>query len=447
MVINHNISALNTYNQLTKNEKATASSLQKLSSGLRINSAADDAAGLAISQKMQAQVNGLDQATRNAQDGISLVQTAEGALSETQSILQRMRTLAVQSANDTNTTVDRSAIQAEVTQLKSEIDRISTDTEFISKKLLNGDAATSSKSDPALGDIRAVGVTADTKTATVTVGSAGIAHATAATATADDLFTADKLTADRTFSINGTTLTFAANTSSADVIKGINNAGLGVVATTADSGKDLVVSTTSVGSAAKLSSNVAAASTIADDSGADATIALTDTYTAKGNTITITSGDLKGLQLDLTNSATGTGAIGTIEVTKNGGLNIQIGANAGQSTFVSIGDMSASSLGVNAVDLTTTKNASNAIDTIDAAIQKVSTQRSALGAYQNRLDHTINNLGVESQNLTSAAAAITDVDMAKEMMSYTKTNILNQAAQAMLAQANQLPQGVLQLLK
>jgi flagellin len=281
MRINHNIAALNTYRQLGAANNGQMKSMEKLSSGLRINRAGDDAAGLAISEKMRGQIRGLEMASKNSQDGISLIQTAEGALNETHSILQRMRELAVQSANDTNNTDDRTALQNEMDQLAKEIDRISNNTQFNTKNLLNG-------------------------------------------------------------SFSGTALTF------------------------------------------------------------------------------------------------------------------QVGSNSGQVIALTIGTMSASALSVGSgtgeattgLDISTaTANFSSVIASVNTAIQTVSSERSKLGAYQNRLEHTINNLGTSAENLTAAESRIRDVDMANEMMNQTKNSILSQAAQAMLAQANQQPQGVLQLLR
>ncbi len=280
MIINHNLNAMNSHRQMGINTNAAGKAMEKLSSGLRINRAGDDAAGLAISEKMRAQVRGLDQASRNAQDGISLIQTAEGGLNETHAILQRMRELAVQSANDTNDgTTDRDALQKEVSQLIVEIDRIAGNTKFNGKDLLNGATA---------------------------------------------------------------------------------------VATT---GYKFHI-------------------------GAD-----------KGQSITLTIANMK---------ATGT----------------KLGLNG---------------LSVNAI--TTQAGADGAIATINTAINTVSTERAKLGAYQNRLEHTIKNLDNSSENLQAAESRIRDVDMAKEMMNFSKNNILQQASQAMLAQANQQPQGVLQLLR
>lgn len=273
MIINHNLPGISSLNYLNKNSKSASDSMEKLSSGLRINKAADDAAGLTTSQKMQSQINGLDKAQSNAQDGISLLQTAEGGLNETQSILQRMNELATQAANDTNVTIDRSAVKSEIDQLAGEIDHIAQSTNFNNQNLLSASGA----------------------------------------------------------------LTFQV---------GATSNGYDSMAITLDSVKS------------------------------DAT-----------------------------------------------------------------------TLAVNALDVSSNSAATTSMSTIQAAIDTVSTARSYVGAVQNRLTHTINNLSIEDQNLTSASAAITDTDMAKEMMNYSKENVLQQAAQSMLAQANQNPQSVLKLLQ
>lgn len=270
MIINTNMSSLISQNNLNNTQASIQSSLSKLSSGYRINTAADDAAGLAISQKMQAQVNGLNQANRNAQDGISLIQTAEGAMGQTQSILQRMRELAVQSSNGTNTTADRNQIQLEVGALQSEISRIASTTQFNTKNLLSG---------------------------------------------------------------------------------------------------------------------------------------------------------------------------------KISGTLIQVGANGGQTISLTIATMTAAALSVGtSVSVGTVSAATTAIGKISAAIDKVSSARAKLGALQNRLTHTIANLTTASQNMTAAESQITDVDMAAEMSTFTKNQVLSQAGVAMLAQANQAPQAILKLL-
>ncbi len=274
MRINHNIAALNTYRQLGTANAGQMKSMEKLSSGLRINRAGDDAAGLSISEKMRGQIRGLEQASRNSQDGISLIQTAEGALNETHAILQRMRELAVQGANDTNVTADRDSIKSELKELKKEIDRISTDTEFNTQKLIK----------------------------------------------------------------------------------------------------------------------------------------------------------------------------------ENGTYDFQVGANSAQTITLSIGAMNASALNTGLTSagisgLTDSADFTAFITNVNSAITKVSEERSKLGAVQNRLEHTIANLDTSAENLTASESRVRDVDMAKEMMNQTKNSILAQASQAMLAQANQQPQGVLQLLR
>ncbi|NFS27800.1 MULTISPECIES: flagellin N-terminal helical domain-containing protein [Clostridium] len=272
MIINHNMNAMNAHRQMVGNTSNAGKAMEKLSSGLRINRAGDDAAGLAISEKMRGQIRGLDQGSRNAQDGISLIQTAEGALNETHSILQRMRELSVQSSTATNTTADRQALATEFNQMKEEITRIGTQTEFNTKKLLSGGATS---------------------------------------------------------------------------------------------------------------------------------------------------------------------------------LKFQVGANANQTIDLKIGNMTAAATGlkISAATISTDTGAQAAITTVNDAIAAVSTERANLGSVQNRLEHTINNLSTSSENLQASESRIRDVDMAKEMMSFSKNNILQQAAQAMLSQANQQPQGVLQLLR
>ncbi|MFB5166827.1 flagellin [Parageobacillus toebii] len=368
MRINHNIAALNTYRQLAFNNTQAAKNIEKLSSGLRINRAGDDAAGLAISEKMRGQIRGLEQASRNAQDAISLIQTAEGALNETHSILQRMRELAVQAANDTNTSTDRQAIQDEITQLVSEIDRIANTTEFNETKLLNGGLGSKLNTATSVSDMLTVSGVGDVK---ITGAKAG------------------------TY-----TLTFSAATTGFDV-------------------------------KLEIDSNTTQTIHVANSTGITAL-----NFTDLGITV---KGNPGGFDLSNVNNT-------AIEIL-SGAATFHIGANEGQNLQLGINDMGASALGVSGIDITVQSNANAAITTIQNAIQLVSSERSKLGAVQNRLEHTINNLGTSAENLTAAESRIRDVDMAKEMMEFTKNNILTQAAQAMLAQANQQPQGVLQLLR
>ncbi|KIL71938.1 flagellin [Bacillus badius] len=395
MRINHNIAALNTYRQLNSANGAQGKSMEKLSSGLRINRAGDDAAGLAISEKMRGQIRGLDMASKNSQDAISLIQTAEGALNETHDILQRMRELAVQSANDTNTDDDRKELQKEVTQLQTELSRISTDTNFNTKTLLDG----------SLGKKFNGATTNTTELGSVKIADGG------------------SLVAGNSVSVNQV-VTHAAESAG----------GLGDGAF----------------------EKVAFELTLGDGATGTTTVEFTKAELDAGTTSKeITIGDAK-FTVDVKDAATlsaskanGAAAKTTDDklTLEDNSLTFHIGANSNQSITLDINDMSSKGLKVDALDISTQKGADAAITTIDDAIKSVSAERSKLGAYQNRLEHTINNLNTSSENLTAAESRIRDVDMAREMMEQTKNSILSQASQAMLAQANQQPQGVLQLLR
>ena len=344
--------------------------MEKLSSGFRINRAGDDAAGLSISEKMRGQIRGLNQASRNAQDSISLIQTAEGALSETHAILQRMRELAVQGANDTNETVDRNAINEELSSLATEITRIAETTQFNEKNLLNGDLSTS------VGTIGSAVLTSGVSEINLQGASAG------------------------TYRI-------------------------------AISGLEITLTDTAAGGSSA-TVNIGAAPTGLDTK--------TATFGQLGISLTINA-SLADLSA--------TDATAEFVVSGTGSVNLQIGANTtgDENMVISIDAMDAATLGVGSLDVNDNTNAKAAVDAVNTAINTVSTQRSKLGAFQNRLEHTIKNLDNSSENLQAAESRIRDVDMAKEMMEFTKNNILQQAAQAMLAQANQAPQGVLQLLR
>lgn len=455
MIINHNVAALNTHRQLAANTANTNKNIEKLSSGLRINRAGDDAAGLAISEKMRGQIRGLDQASRNAQDGISLIQTAEGALNETHSILQRMRELGVQAGNDTNTGTDRNEIQKEIGQLNAEIDRISGTTEFNTQTLLNGSlGATASSSVPANVEVvSSSGLRPGEYTVTVTAaatkaemeGDAQYADAgaisTAFGATDKDI-TINGVQIDTTGVVDEATLEAAFNKNSKTTgFTASWTAGEGITFTANEfgSGKSLTI-----GGANK--ALVDGATTLTD--GLDATATVLDKTAGTTTSITGTGQKL------IYGSAEFTGkAVGASDITAaTSGASIHIGANKDQVMFVDINQIDTTTLGnttdkVKDINVLTTAGAEKAIKTVDDAIKQVSGERSKLGAFQNRLEHTINNLGTTSENLTAAESRVRDVDMAKEMMSQTKNNILAQAAQAMLAQANQQPQGVLQLLR
>lgn len=402
MRINHNIAALNTYRQYNNANDAQAKTMEKLSSGMRINNAADDAAGLAISEKMRGQIRGLDKAASNAQDANSLIQTAEGALNETTDILQRMRELAVQAGNDTNTETDRNEIQKEVNSLTSEVNRIGNTTEFNTQKLLNGDKDGSEAVTKEAGEF--------------TFKLSG---------TLDDV------------TIDGKTLKYDA-------------AGDGT-----SSFKDAASLATLIGNTDDLKDKYSAANN-----------AGTLTLTQKSGKESATDAKVGGATTDFTVATKG--AEGK-EAGKGNSLKFQIGANENQSLTLNISDMTASALGIatkgnadsklavtdgtnnttieQALDLSTHDKAGEAVTKIQSAIEKVSGERSKLGANQNRLDHTIKNLSTSSENLSSAESRIRDTDMAKTMMEQTKNSILAQASQAMLSQANQQPQQVLQLLR
>ncbi|WP_419158287.1 flagellin [Rossellomorea sp. BNER] len=417
MRINHNIAALNTYRQLNAANNAQSSSMEKLSSGLRINKAGDDAAGLAISEKMRGQIRGLDMAAKNAQDGISLISTAEGALNETHSILQRMRELAVQSANDTNTSSDRSEIQKEIDQLSKEVTRISTDTEFNTKKLLNGDmgktyAVTANTMDSALQNVKVTGSDITTGTYTITATAAGTDTVTLPTNTAATGFDNTDITvADGTkfgnyklnvTNHNGTTADFEL----------IGPDGKSTVVTGKADDGDLAIggitfafSSNAVTSNGTLEFSLTNSNIDFDLSGAK-TVTASPITSYAGETI-----NLGGIEFEARWGAATNGDVLTLNVTDKA-VKFHIGANEDQNTSLSINDMSASALGVNALVVTTQTGANTAIETINKAIETVSGERSKLGAYQNRLEHTINNLGTSSENLTAAESRIRDVDYA-----------------------------------
>ena len=539
MVIQHNMAAANTNRQLGIITGSLSKSTEKLSSGYRINRAADDAAGLSISEKMRGQIRGLNQASTNAQDGISLIQTAEGALSESHSILQRMRELAVQSANGTETDDDRAAVQAEVEQLQEELTRISETTEFNTMKLLDGSlegAAATTGSGPKFG---VVDTTLDG--ALVTSNVAGVKVATAAVATTkpgqetaiwdatgkiltlnlslgkvytqdeidglisnakqedsaatgtpaevtvtlkNGVFAADAATTNGTATVAGTksvsddgtvtgfvgadTVSFTANKYGGEFKDTTFD-----IDFTAEAGKENIETTTAISYSATNAVTAGAykihlaagqeytAEDIEDilaEAGFDFDVALSGATPDEPNTLfgTTSGSSVSTITMDGGTAGTGLGSTkalwgqeGYEGTSAGGGVTLQIGANEGQTMSFSIGDMSARALGVDAnkVNLNTQEEAQKSITTIDNAIKKVSEARGRMGAAQNRLEHTISNLDTSSENLQTAESRIRDVDMAEEMVTYSKNNILQQAAQSMLAQANQATQGVLSLIR
>ena len=470
MVVQHNLTAMNSNRMLGLTTNTQAKSTEKLSSGYKINRAADDAAGLSISEKMRKQIRGLTQASSNAQDGISAVQTAEGALNEVQDMLQRMNELAVKAANGTNSMDDRSYIQNEIDQLTTEIDRVAETTKFNETYLLKGN-----KQDPKeftasyqinklktgtdIFTADGTKITTDTDLdAAITAGkdiyTAAPTHS-AASSTNTGLtlnYTGADLTTAKTLSYDGTNWKDGANT--ADLVA----LGISITAGTAANGDKITISAATAGTKAAETDYTAAPGKLYDADGNKISANALDSYFD----IDATTGDAslktgKKLYTD----AQGTTLLDATDIanyvatsqskTATLTLKLHVGADATDNNQISvdIDAMSADGLGVKnlKVDGSDDTNAKNAIETIKAAIQTVSTQRSALGAAQNRLEHTINNLDNVVENTTSAESQIRDTDMATEMVKYSNNNILSQAGQAMLAQANQSNQGVLSLLQ
>lgn len=409
MVIQHNMTAANANRNLGITATNLSKSTEKLSSGYKINRAGDNAAGLAISEKMRGQIRGLDQASTNAEDGISLIQTAEGALTETHSIIQRMRELAVQSASDTNTDDDRKQIQNEIDELTEEVDRIANTTEFNTKKLLNGERKGAVSAKAGTGKIEGTFTKADVKLDTTagTYSMAGFTDVIRVTIVSD-------LTGS---TISAGTYSVTSLFDNASTVFWSNGNAITI------SGAGAVYSTLDISEAGKATESC----TLATLSGSE--------HLKAGDVITITIG-----KATLTESAP----------TGKDALRLQVGANAGQEVALGINDMGTNALKIskngNALDVSNQSGASKAIEAYDMAIQKVSTERAKLGATQNRLEHTIANLDTSSENLQAAESSLRDTDMADEMTRFSKNNILQQAGQSMLAQANQSNQGVLSLL-
>ncbi|MBU5473614.1 flagellin N-terminal helical domain-containing protein [Roseburia sp. MSJ-14] len=482
MKINHNMSAVIANKQLLRTENGLTSSLERLSSGLRINHASDDAAGMAIASKMNAQIKGLNQASRNASDGVSVLDTADGALNEVASMLQRMRELSVQAANETNTETDLKAIQAEITSLTDEIDRVSKDTEYNTMNLLDGTQDTRvypnvrgieriDISDNVEKGVYSITVNAPAEHA---VGEGNTAAATTTVTAAQegkvvingveveinegDTFTQvyEKLRAGaETGNVN---LLVVADTTAT----GGTAENAGYVPTDVAAGGTLVFVSKQYGSAAELNiscENTALAAYLGipangyTEHGADADVSFAAgdngfttqaTMTTEGTHVKVT--DRSGFEMNFEVMPDVAGDV-SLEVTDIGTMTLQIGANENQTMDVRIPEISSKSLYIDQVDVRTVNGAGRAITSFDNAIGKVSEARSRIGAYQNRLDSAVNSLEGTEENMTAALSRIEDVDMAEEMSEYTKYNVLSQAATSVLAQANDIPQQVLQLLQ
>ena len=512
MRIQHNIAALNSYRNLTGNNNAVAKNLEKLSSGYRINRAGDDAAGLAISEKMRAQITGLNTAQKNAQDGVSLVQTAEGALTEVHSMLNRMVELADQSANGTyDNEVDRANLQKEIASLKDEIDRIADSTNFNGINLLDGSLATGKlPTFTGLDELTKtdIAATANSTELTIKGGTAtpkkGDVFSLTVNYTDANGMTKEKkieLTAENDTTLKdtaGNSYTVSNNIGEGEMAAAFmgaisSDSELSSIFSASNKGDKLTLTSKETGSASKIVVNkvdsnytgTSAAVGAISKKGENAKVeydfaAMTQdkVFTVNGEKFVFaTAGkqfdsDVNVLEIAGTNPKDAeVGQMAGMIANKlglsdeqvkddgtkitfsasvgNGGLTLQIGDTADKfnQMTVSVGDMHAKALGISDIDISTQAGAKAAVDKIKSAINSVSSTRGDLGAIQNRLEHTINNLSVSAENMTAAESRIRDVDMANEMMAYTKNNILVQSSQAMLAQANQLPQGVLQLLQ
>lgn len=501
MLINNNISAVIANKHLLRNETSLSASAEKLSSGYKINHAYQNPSGMAISNRMRAQIKALDRATDNTSDGISVIQTADGALNEVTSMLQRMRELAVQAANDTNTPEDRAQIQKEVAQLRDEVDRVSSSTEFNSMQLLNGDMQTKAYAD---GVTRlSVSSAVDPGTYQIQIGPA----ATKATLTGGRTYASDEVTAEQagSFTINGQKVTLTAGMTSDEAFEELKKAAqLGDATATRDTTSKIITLTSGIstddydevlGNAWGQDAKITVAANDKDPKSQaameyfglkagsstdqkDAKVKLLNTDTGSfsssataaidGKKVTIT--DNNGFEMSFllddaldangkkTNASAAGQKIGTdpnndpiyrleIKVTDIGKLSFHVGANKDQTIEVEIPSISAKELYLDQVNVNTFDSASRAISLVDNAITKISSIRSDLGAAQNRLEHTYDSNNATSENVNDAISRILDTDMATEMVEYTKDNVLQQAGTSVLSQANELPQMALQLLQ
>lgn len=474
MKVNQNIAAVISNTQLLRTEDKLTAAIERLSSGLRINNAKDDPAGLAISNKMKQQIDGIEQAGRNTQDGTSALNTADGALNEVVSIIQRMHELAVQAANDTNTVEDREASQQEIAALTKEIDRISKDTEFNTKTLLDGtlDARVYAK------DVDRVYVSDYVPTGTYKVNVTSMADEATFTTT-NDLVTEIKNNLDQdksvVLNVNGFKheIVYSAGLTDEDIKESIRYAAeKGEVDTEIAADGKVTFTSKKLGSEAELNISYVVKEKDKDDvetsitttpiglkdavvtlrkkpAATDSNFESSATATTIGNRVTIT--DKGGFSMDFSidsdfDPTDTTKNPLTFEVTDIGTMNIQSGANEAQQISVRIPEISSKSLYLDKIDLTTINGATVAMDTLDAALARVSEVRSRIGAYTNRMEHANASLGQTDEDLTSAFSRIKDIDMATEMVEYANQQVLQQAATSVLSQANDIPQQVLQLL-
>ncbi len=484
MKINNNISAIITNKQLLGTENSLSASMERLSSGLKINHSSDNPSGIAISNRMKAQIRGLDQASTNASDGISVIETVDGALSQVTDMLQRMRELAVQAENGTNSQAEKESCQLEIASLRDEINRVSQTTEFNTKSLLDGSLDARVYADKAnVSNISRISVSES-----VAEGKYSFTVNTAATqATASTGVTVGSLVGkEGSLSINGSVATITADMTQEEIFEAIRDAAeigdceivdadisnlgaasvefkskaygahasISIIQDSKDNIFGDTVANTALDASAKadVQTGTDASITLDPDSDFDERTSLA----YEGNRVKITSGNSFEMSFLLkedfavgsTNSdGTISDGVVTLDVTSIGIMDLQVGANEGQTMQVRIPATDIESLYLDDLDVTTVSGALDAMDKLDEAISKVSQIRSSIGAYENRLDYTVNSLDQTSENMTSAQSRIEDVDMAEEMTEYTKYNVLQQAATSVLAQANEIPTQALQLLQ
>lgn len=464
MRINTNISAVVANNQLGKAQSKLEQSLQRLSSGYKINEAADDTTGMAVSLKMKLQLRGLDQSSDNAADGVSVIQTAEGALTEVQAMVQRMKELSVQAANDVNSSEEREAIQQEINTLNDEINRITRDTDFNTKPLLDGNLCRR-----IYADVR--GVTQLECTSNMLAGTYGLNVVQDATQAAVSI-NLGGLPAQipesmaGTVFINGYNIEIAAGDTQDDVVNKLISACTIIDCGAVENGGSLDVNTNEYGSDISLeikSSNEELSQALglgekltgegtdaevefaADGGGGRVGFSDTAIISTSGNKVIIK--DLNSKRFSFTIPQGMAGSTLTQEITDIGVMRIHVGANEGQQIEIDLPKVNTETLGLDGLNVMTHNNASRSITKVDEALARVSSIRARLGAYENRLDHTTSNLDISTENLTAALSRIIDTDMAEEMTEYTSQNVLAQAGTSMLSQANQRPETVLQLLQ
>ena len=484
-IINSNIASLNAQRNLNMSQTSLNTSLERLSSGLRINSAKDDAAGLAISERMTSQIRGLNQAVRNANDGISLAQTAEGALGEIGNNLQRIRELSVQSANATNSASDRAALQAEVAQLTSEITRVASQTQFNGLNLLDGSFqnqsfqvganANQTIDVNAIIDARATALgsnqltTDGTAAGTATAASAGPPAATGVTAETDLVLTNDK---------GSTTVSYAIDSSAKDIAAAINNAGDGIRVTAEATNNATLGNFGEAGDVTMNLNGVAISATVSDVSdlsalanainGVQASTGITASFTDTNDKsqLTLTAADGSNIALDTFTTTAATtltvdfaGMDGTAQTLTSGGSDsstatgtVQLSSLSGQLNITNgnadvFGTTGSIFNSVATLDISTSTGAQSAIAALDTALNQINSSRGDLGAIQNRFSSTITNLQTTSENLSASRSRIQDTDFAAETANMTRGQILQQAGTAILAQANSLPNNVLSLLR